>query len=596
MAEIQTNVNFKVIETSNVSNVPFEQGQYIIEDDTKVFYDPTTGSTVSDRIELGSADINALKQQIVNIPEMQDEIANIESELMTKEYVNITSAVAWELNGYYPNGDLSQTRQNTNAAKTSIIPVYEGEKYKISGISNYQQKLICVYAADNSILLTYSPNNERRTYTGIEITIPTGGVKIGVAYYNEGSTDALSQFVLLKETYVSKDYAINGEIGEDDVTFITVNTSVNLFDKSTAVDNKYLDASSGAPTTTQTNIFYAYVQIQGAGDYSLTVLKNFFGATNAFRVHLYNANFANVTTVTATQTGGSGNLTQAKLSITAAHITQGVKYIGINGQMSHKNVIMTVKGDTYPSIYIPYFTPYYTLNSSVLTEINNPLFARVVVYDGDSIANGSSAADGSSGWASRIGAKNKMNWRNYAVGGGCITYISGKHCISRDIDTIHNTYSTLDYLILEGGTNDADNLYSDPTKIGTIDPTDYSGTYDDTTFCGALDSLFYKALNYYPTAKIGFIVAQKMGTSNVQWTHRKQFFTLAMQACEKWGIPYLNLWDGSPLNPLLPSMYNSNLDAQGNREGGYLYTDGQHLTATGYDAITPKIEAFMKTL
>lgn len=589
MAEIQTNVNFKVIETADVNNVPFEQGQYIIEDDTKVFYDPTTGSTVSDRIELGSADIDALTQQAA---EMDDEITNIQTELMDNTYVDVTSDVTWNINGYYPNGDLSETRQATSIAKTSIFTVYEGEKYKIWGRSNYGQKLICCYAADNSILLKYSPNNENRLYSGLDITVPAGTVKMGISYFD---ASALAEFSLYKEKYIAKDFAINGEIDKEDVQFIDINYSANLFDKSTAVDNKYLDASSGAPTT-QTNIFYAYVPIQGAGDYSLTVLKNFFGSFNAFKVHLYNANFSNVTTVTATQTGGSGNLTQAKITITASHITQGVKYIGINGQMSHKNVIMTVKGDTYPSIYIPYFTPYYTLNSSVLTEINNPLFAKVAVFDGDSIANGSSAADGSSGWASRIGAKNKMNWRNYAVGGGCITYISGKHCISRDIDTIHNSYPTLDYLILEGGTNDADNLYSDPTKIGTIDPTDYSGTYDDTTFCGALDALFYKALNYYPTAKIGFIVAQKMGTSNVQWTHRKQFFTLAMQACEKWGIPYLNLWDGSPLNPLLPSMYNSNLDAQGNRDGGYLYTDGQHLTATGYETITPKIEAFMKTL
>ena len=311
MSAVQTNIEFTIVETDDNTKVSFLQGQYIIEDGSAVYYDPTTGNTVADRIKINSADMEALRQQTADIPEIKDNISNIENELMTKEYVNITSDVLWEINGYYPNGDLSRTRQNTNAAKTSIIPVYEGEKYKISGISNYQQKLICVYAADNSILLTYSPNNERRTYTGIEITIPTGGVKIGVAYYNESGTDALSQFVLLKETYVSKDYAVNGEIGENDVTFIDVNTSVNLFDKSTAVDNKYLDTSSGAPTT-YNSTFYAYVPIQGEGYYSLTVMKNYFGAVNAFKVHLYNSNFANVTTVTATETGGSGDLTQAK--------------------------------------------------------------------------------------------------------------------------------------------------------------------------------------------------------------------------------------------------------------------------------------------
>lgn len=40
-----TNVIFKVIETNDAIKVPFVQGQYIIQDDGKLFYDPTTGTT-----------------------------------------------------------------------------------------------------------------------------------------------------------------------------------------------------------------------------------------------------------------------------------------------------------------------------------------------------------------------------------------------------------------------------------------------------------------------------------------------------------------------------------------------------------------------
>ena len=231
---------------------------------------------------------------------------------------------------------------------------------------------------------------------------------------------------------------------------------------------------------------------------------------------------------------------------------------------------------------------------------SNVLYGKTAIFDGDSICNGSSAQDGKSGWAGRIGDNNNMIWENYGTNGGTIsaeTQLSGSdlHWISRTIDTIHTDYPSLDYLIIEGGTNDADLLSDD--KLGTLNETDYSGTYDDTTFIGALETLFYKATSYYPYAKIGYIVAQKMGLSaNAHYSKRYNFFEVAMQVCEKWGIPYINLWDGSHLNPHLNAHYDSSKTTSENREAGSLYTDGQHLTTYGYDVVTPKIEAWMRTL
>ena len=268
-----TGINFNITETDDNTKVSFEKGQYIIEDGSAVYYDPTTGTTISDRIKINSADMEALRQQTADIPEIKDNISNIENELMTKEYVNITSDVTWNINGYYPNGDLSLPLQQTSNAKTSIISVYEGEKYKISGISNYNQKLICVYAADNSILLTYSPNHERRTYTGLEITIPTGGVKIGVAYWNEGTIDALSQFKLGKEIYVAKNYTIKGEIGKEDI----------IFKKRAGIADEFVNGyinSSGNIVTNNKSLcsirFYNYntdniLSIEAVGNYQFTI-------------------------------------------------------------------------------------------------------------------------------------------------------------------------------------------------------------------------------------------------------------------------------------------------------------------------------------
>ena len=141
-------------------------------------------------------------------------------------------------------------------------------------------------------------------------------------------------------------------------------------------------------------------------------------------------------------------------------------------------------------------------------------------------------------------------------------------------------------------------------QIGTIDPTNFS-TFDDETFVGALESLFYKATSYYPTAKIGFIVAHRMGYSasarydaadSPSERRRRKFFEIAIDVCKKWGIPYIDLWEGSPLCPMLECYYDHTMTGAENTEAGKAYTDGQHLTPVGYSIISPKIEAWMKTL
>lgn len=58
MASTDTGIKFQIIETNDASKHPFKRGQFIIQDDGKIFYDPTTGMTDAygddkqDRLEL----------------------------------------------------------------------------------------------------------------------------------------------------------------------------------------------------------------------------------------------------------------------------------------------------------------------------------------------------------------------------------------------------------------------------------------------------------------------------------------------------------------------------------------------------------------
>lgn len=402
---------------------------------------------------------------------------------------------------------------------------------------------------------------------------------------------------------------IQGLITKNQVDFISHEESANLFNKNDAVDGYYLMPTDGR-TVENANNFYVYVPIF-TGRFTLMVNTLIFGQYNGLQLPLYNESFEKVGVISGTSpTSVNVEKQEAHFELTQSKIDQlGAKYIGYSSAISLKDSLMIVKGDTYPSEYIPYVNRYVLVGVEPEEQIRddyikNSLSSKIVVFDGDSICQAiSEGTSGRNGWPYRIGTNNHMDWANVGVNGGTITaelYASGgvaRHWLSRYIDTIHSNYEELDYLILEGGTNDADLLGEN--GIGVFDVNDYSGIYDDTNFTGALDSLFYKAINYYPTAKIGFIIAQKMGVSNDYTTTsniRRIYFERAMDVCKKWGIPYINLWDNSALNPKLPCFFDSSLDAQGNRDGGYAYTDGQHLTGKGYDIVSPKIEAWMRTL
>ena len=236
----------------------------------------------------------------------------------------------------------------------------------------------------------------------------------------------------------------------------------------------------------------------------------------------------------------------------------------------------------------------------------NKLYQKTIIWNGDSICAGSSSTGS---WASRIAKINNMKYKNFAVGGGTIAEDtpllksgSKRHSVSATLDMMYEEFSNADYIIIEGGTNDADLLgnisFSANTRIGVIDPLDYSGEYDRTTFCGALESVFYRAVKYWKGKKIGFIVAQKMaGKDEAYFENRRYYFDKAVEICLKWGIPHIDLWNGCYLNPKLSFMYDSTKSAEQNTaENTGFYRDGQHLTSLGYDVTADIIDSWLKTL
>lgn len=239
--------------------------------------------------------------------------------------------------------------------------------------------------------------------------------------------------------------------------------------------------------------------------------------------------------------------------------------------------------------------------------MENILYGKKAVFDGDSICHGITVGQQHPtygwGWAGRIGTKNNMNWHNYAITAAMV--LSGiprsdceRHYISTNLDRIYAEHPDLDYLILEGGSNDADILGIE--RLGEISQTSMMYTDFDhmADFTQALEYLLSKAVALYPDRKIGFIIPHKMtvtpGDTEIEKkvdykNHiRRIFFDRCVEVCEKYGIPCLDLWKNCHLNPVIDYV------THGNKFD--MYHDGQHLTAKGYDYITPIIEAWMRTI
>lgn len=225
------------------------------------------------------------------------------------------------------------------------------------------------------------------------------------------------------------------------------------------------------------------------------------------------------------------------------------------------------------------------------TSFLNPLQGKISTFNGDSICAG---AGYTGGYAKIIGENNSMTVENIAVGGGTVakeTYKGDGTANHWIVSTVPNMRNDADYIILEGGVNDYYRYKVGNEVLGTI-TNDYNSTLDETTFCGAFESMLKQTVLKWQGKKIGFIIIHKVYNEFYPYGTATSgkfevLYDLMVQMLNKWSIPYLDLYKNSGLN--------SELDVI--RSAYFLSADGLHPNEAGYrQYYVPKIEAWMKTL
>lgn len=564
--------------------------------------DPDTGYVIDDTLTVSNAAADA---KVVGVKFTNDE--DILSRLLEPYNIfNTDNATS----GKYidQDGTLSNHADYTVSDYFSIIngntyiyPVY------VSALGVAVAYRMHFYESDDTehiVVGTYDADS--KTIRG---EAPSDCVKMRVTF----KTNEASSFMILRSNTYPADYLeSNKTIIKDDVIFRNVTSDSmknltkaslhNLFDPADPdiVLRKYVSYDGTLHDNNELKVS-GFIPVEPGKTYIYPTYKNFFGTSSDLQyASCWNADKTYFGSLRGTMVD-LGIFLYVTIPANASY-----KYIRVNVGMADANsnyiltpyhsasCFMVIDDDSMPDSFIPYGNNY-ILDDDIKTTWdykNNPLLAGRVEFLGDSICEG----DALGGWAKRIGDRYEMLWENKGIGGSTIAITDANKTICTRAITMVNP----DYIILEGGTNDADRIGNatgevKPAAFGTWDPDDYGTNDPDTnygfdinTFCGACDYMFRRFTSDYVGSKIGFIAAQKMGTTDSTRKNRGYYINTAMQIARKWGVPCLDLWNECYLLPVNPAHYTSGQD--------YMYVDGQHLTAHGYDYITPIISEWMKTL
>ena len=185
------------------------------------------------------------------------------------------------------------------------------------------------------------------------------------------------------------------------------------------------------------------------------------------------------------------------------------------------------------------------------------------------------------GWAMRIKkAYGLYVAKNVGADGASVSNCRGTNTIERQV--LGDKYTKYDMIVLHGGTNDG----WDSAPVGVMTAADCfnKSDFDVSTFGGGLEHLFAVTKECFPDAKICYLINFKTPTRTVGSLYdMSEYYTLAKQICEKWEIPYMDMYFDD----------NFNNNVMRIKRGTYT-VDKIHPNEKGYDAIYEPIGEFLE--
>ena len=481
----------------------------------------------------------------------------------------------------------SDLNNDSGYVNSSIVanPYDSTSTYVVGAYVTHENNL---YKCNTAITTAEEWNAEHWTLVDVISAIPT----------KTSELDNDSNFASIDDTVTANDKAwSSGKIGTELSNKVTKlkSSTYNLFDGTFYPIDGYLMGTSINPVANYKMTNPMYLE---AGNYYYNLITISYGATaNVFSKT--NESGTTFTKMLATLTPNTLTVSGKTYDIYAFTISESGYYMfnantGNSETASSHFFMITEQSKGVPTEYVPYqmikkFENGVYLSEDMLSEIRslaniNPLTKKSISADGDSICYG---VGYTGGYAKIIADNNSMNYENLAVGGATIvaeTYsgVTPRHWVCR---SMQNISTSADYILIEGGVNDA----SLGVTLGSLS-SGFIATLDDTTFYGAIETIFKTLTTKYVGKKYGFIIPHRM-TSGMYPTGN---YNIAIKECgEKWGVPVLDL------SLSIPPFNNFRNDATYDtiREAYTDSGDGWHPTEKCYrEYYAPQIETFIKSL
>lgn len=340
----------------------------------------------------------------------------------------------------------------------------------------------------------------------------------------------------------------------------------NLFDNSAATSGYYMK-EDGVSIASASYFYSDYMAVKSGVSIALSTCR---------KVTVYDSSKA----VKTAQ--GIDNSSNGPSVITPAQ--DG--YIIVSALVSNLNSLQVEVGTVstaYETFGIKTTVP--LLNASTANLNVNPLYGKSLLGFGDSIVRG--AGNNDIGIVDIIGANNNMTVNNKAVSGATISSSTTKNILTQ-VNNAITAAVPADYIVFDGLAND---IAMDSTVVKGSISEGYTATLDENTFCGAFESICKKLKLNWMAAKIIYVRVHNMNTRDLAL--QKEWGELAVQMCQKWSIPVVDLFNEGGLNTWIFEMKKKyTYDTYGTGSG-----DGTHPNADGYNTFyVPRITAKLKIL
>lgn len=452
------------------------------------------------------------------------------------------------------NGDFSAY----NGIYCAWVALEKDSQYYLTSNSFYGMARAVVYGANGELIKIYHTASDDTLVENTEIEVPE-----------------TAKFVLI-QSY--KDYLSNTKLTKKHKYIDSTNNTFIEKTFKNVTDELDFTANIGKLMSTVT-VGQTLTYADGANYYRIVTL-------NVSPGDVLEIGFSNLT-----HAGVPWAITKANGKVSRRSFVQNNQASGTkNYQVIYiQNNETTIHVQALSMLYFRKLTGRTFSNEYAYYKIKN----KKIAFNGDSICESRFDATYNGGaYPKIISDITGCKFDNRAVGGAVLVSSGATGVIAnhRIVEDIVNMPTDADMICLEGGLND----YFQNAVLGTFSPTDYTGTLDETTILGALESIIRQSLSRWVGKPICFVfVHRARGTKEAN----TQGYTFAEQVTEmkkvlnKYAIPYYDAFNESGLTGYTDSQVTTFLNA------GASGADGIHPNEQAYKIFyVPQMIALLEKL